>query len=85
MYAAPVINLDVAPCQESPELALWRGVLRLAITDYRGQLFALSRHEKPHAQRRAQEWIFSTCTDPGSFLWVCELLDVNPQVVVSRL
>jgi hypothetical protein len=76
MYA---VSLESPPCQEAPDLELWREVLLLAIMDCRGQLVAVNRHEKRHAQQRAQAWIFSTCEDPGSFKWCCELFGVDPQ------
>jgi hypothetical protein len=78
MYA---VSLESPPCQESPELQLWREVLLLAILDCRGEFVAGTRHGKRHAQQRAQAWIFSTREDPGSFKWCCEVLSVVPQIV----
>jgi hypothetical protein len=77
MCAAPV-SLESPPSQESPELELWREVLLLAIMDCRGQL---GRHDKRHAQERAQAWIFSTREDPGSFKWCCDVLGLDPRMV----
>ena len=78
--AAPV-NLESSPCQEPPELQLWREVLLLAIKDCRGQVVAVNRKKKRYTQDRAQAWIFSTREDPGSFKWCCEVLAVDPQAV----
>jgi len=64
MCAAPV-SLESPPSQESPEFELWREVLLLAIMDCRGQL---GRHDKRHAQERAQAWILSAYEGLGSFL-----------------
>jgi hypothetical protein len=77
---APV-NLESPPCQEPPELQLWREVLLLAIKDCRGQVVAVNRKNKRYAQGRAQAWIFSTREDPGSFKWCCEVLAIDPQAV----
>src|SRR6266545_1225773 len=81
MHVAAPVNLESSPCQESPELQLWREVLLLAIMDCRGQVVAVNRHGKRYAQGRAQAWIFSTCEDPGSFKWCCEVLGVDSQAV----
>jgi hypothetical protein len=81
MYA---VSLESPPCQELPELELWREVLLLAIMYCRGQLVAVNRHDKRHAQERAQAWIFSTREDPGSFKWCCEILGIDPAAVLRQ-
>jgi hypothetical protein len=81
MYVAAPVNLESSPCQESPELQLWREVLLLAIKDCRGQSVAVKPHDKRSAQQRAYAWIFSTREHPGSFKWCCEMLGVDPRAV----
>lgn len=83
MYGSrrPPVSLESPPFQEPPELELWREVLVLAIMDCRGQVVAIDRRYRRYAQERARAWIFSTCADPGSFKWCCEVLAVDPQAV----
>jgi hypothetical protein len=77
MTVVAPVNLQSPPCQESPELQLWREVLLLAIMDCRGQSVGVKPHDKRSVQWRARAWIFSTCDDPGSFKWCCEALGVD--------
>jgi hypothetical protein len=81
MYVASPVNLESPPCQELPELQLWREVLLLAINDCRGQSVGVKPHDKRSAQQRAYAWIFSTRGHPGSFKWCCEVLGVDPRAV----
>jgi len=53
MYVASPVNLKSPPCQELPELQLWREVLLLAIKDCRGQLVGVKPHDKRTAQQSA--------------------------------
>jgi hypothetical protein len=78
------VSLESPPCQEAPELQLWREVLLLAIMDCRGESVVGTQHDKRYVQQRAQAWIFSTRNDPGSFKWCCEVLAVDPQAVHRR-
>jgi len=81
MTVASPVNLESSPCQESPELQLWRQVLLLAIKDSRGQSVGVKPHDKRSAQQRAHASIFSTSERPGSFKWCCAVLDVDPRAV----
>ena len=85
MYVASPVNLESPPCQELPELQLWREVLLLAINDCRGQSVGVKPHDKRSAQQRAYAWIFSTREHPGSFKWCCEVLGVDPRAVHKQV
>jgi hypothetical protein len=84
MTVASPVNLQSSPCQESPELQLWRQVLLLAIKDWRGQSVGVKPHDKRSAQQRAHAWICSTSEQPESFKWCCEMLGIDPQAMQSK-
>lgn len=52
-----------------PYLALWYAVLERAVND------ALGSNERH--QQRARNWILS---DESEFTWVCDTLNIDPQV-----
>ena len=52
------------------ELGVWMAVLRQALLDYTAK--------KPgFYQRQSWRWFASTEFHPGSFLWVCDALELN--------
>jgi hypothetical protein len=59
--------------------ALWRAVLDQAFKDAEGRVGTYA-HRKD-----AREWFRSTGKDIGTFLWICEVLDVDPEVTLARL
>lgn len=66
---------------------LWSAVLDLGIRDARKAMKALCepKPENPtdsyifHLRNR--RWLFSKENTPGSFVWICQQLDLNPRVV----
>lgn len=63
--------------------ALWAAVLARAVEDYR---YSGSAKESLSHKKEARQWV--ACTDytgVGSFTYVCEALDLDPQAVVDRL
>lgn len=69
-----------APIYPEPCLKLWRKVLSYAILDsvYRHDDGVWWRYED------AVLWIQSDDTSFGSFLYVCDLLDYNPEIIRSK-
>jgi hypothetical protein len=59
--------------------ALWRAVLDQAFKDAEGRVGTYA-HRKD-----AREWFRSNGEDIGSFLWICEVLELDPQVTLARL
>jgi hypothetical protein len=55
---------------------LWLAVMSLALAD-------LTATETP-LQRSARAWFLSSNRDPGSFLWVCDRLGLEPTAVRRR-
>jgi hypothetical protein len=76
-----VLNLDPAVIdQGSPipaERRLWAAVLRQAVCD-------LGYHRST-LQHFTQLWFESDKREPGSFLWVCELLELDASRLRRRL
>jgi hypothetical protein len=64
-----------------PETLLWKSVIARAIADATGDVLPCNRWERRHIQSRAESWILSTREDPGSFLWVCYHLDIDPKPI----
>ena len=58
-----------------PERALWRAVLRLAIADM----------AVPGFRAAAMRWIDSQDSHAGSFLWICDMTEIDPRDVRRRV
>lgn len=70
IFAIDAENEIVRKPKRPPELALWAAVfnqaladMRLSITEYDCQL--------------AWDWVDSNCNEPGSFVWICSLFDLD--------
>ena len=64
-----------------PEAELWTQVLLQAITDLDGRT-ALTPGS---AKDSAREWFASECDGVGSFIWTCQIINVDPNFIRSRL
>ena len=82
----------------SGELELWGAVLFQAIDDYRrkGSAFEIPVNgiklrgwyydrEIRADKRRAEAWLKSTGRGVGSYLWICDLLGIDPSSVWARI
>ncbi len=80
------------------ELELWGAVLLQAIEDYRrrgagyevavnGMRLRGSYYDREirRDERRAEEWFKAKDEDLGSFLWICDLLRLDPKRVWARI
>jgi hypothetical protein len=61
------------------ERRLWLAVLELAIMDLR------NRKERPALRYLTELWFTSNNHKPGSFLWVCDSLNLDPSWLRRRL
>jgi hypothetical protein len=59
---------------------LWAAVLEQAIKDARDETTKRRRFERADGQT-AQHWFLSENGGIGSFLWICEMLDLEPRFV----
>ena len=63
----------------SPEVELWTEVILLAIDD-------LDRRPRSRSdQRSARAWFDSDAEDLGSFVWACQAINVDPNLIRSQL
>ena len=51
---------------------LWTAVLRQAITDAQGSYDVY--------RQKARDWLLSENREPHSFLWICEVLGLEPDL-----
>lgn len=64
----------------SPDQSLAAAVIEQAIEDYLKYAKA-KRSGEMALWRDANSWLFSMSTDVGSFLWWCEIIDINHDYV----
>ena len=64
------------------EKRLWAAVLLQAAKDVSG--FTCER-QRSLIQRRARAWFASNYYETGSYLWVCDLLELEPSWVRRRM
>jgi hypothetical protein len=67
--------------QTLPEAELWTQVILQAITDLDGRT-ALAPQS---AQDSARQWFASECDGVCSFLWACQIINVDPDFIRSQL
>jgi hypothetical protein len=65
----------------NPEVVLWTRVLLQAIWDMAGVRVNTSSRYVPQIQRSARAWICSRVESPGSFVWTCNCLSLDPDTV----
>lgn len=76
----------------TPYHRLWKFVLAQALTEAM-DYFARNPHSKPFdlmsvenlEALSALRWLHSKQTTPGSFIWVCSHLDINPHYIHTLL
>jgi hypothetical protein len=64
-----------------PEAELWTQVILQAINDLDGRTSLTPRSAKDSARA----WIFSECAGVCSFLWTCQIINVDPNFIRSQL
>ena len=67
-------DAEIEACKD-----LWLAVLEQAIKDARGTRIYYSVVEE------ARDWFKSENEDPGSFLWICRLLGLDPEAVKNTV
>jgi hypothetical protein len=65
------------------ERCLWTAVLLQAIEDCAG--YGVGKRARPRAQYFARLWFKSANRDVGSFLWICDELELEPSSVRRRI
>ena len=64
-----------------PEAQLWTHVIIQAIRDSEAPTLS----KAPAVRRYARHWLASSNEEVGSFLWACQLIDVDPYFIRSAL
>lgn len=59
------------------EKALLVAIIIQAVQDMRGAAAGVHRGYKPAIQREARQWLMSERRGGGSFVWICETLDLS--------
>ena len=72
---APLLTLLVADAPLTPEKHLWLAVVALALADL--------AHPRYHVGVTA--WFHSAYDGPGSFVWICDRLDVRPASALAQI
>ena len=67
------------------ERRLWAGVLIQAIRDLAGYIVVPNQRERARVQYFARLWFASDNRDVGSFLWVCDELELEPSWIRRRM
>lgn len=63
-------------------LDLWEEVLKKALADAKDGPGKQEVKDYVYCTKEnAKEWIKSDSEEPGSFIWVCELLELSPSAV----
>jgi len=69
----------------NPESILWSRVLLRAIWDLSETKLKLPKKEAPTLQRITRAWFSSFNDSPGSFIWICNVLSLDPDAVRQRV
>jgi len=64
-----------------PEAQLWTHVIIQAIRDSEAPTLS----KAPSDKRYAKHWLASSNEEVGSFLWACQLINVDPYFIRSAL
>ena len=64
-----------------PEAELWTQVILQAINDLDGRTSSIPGS----AQNSAREWFASESDGVGSFIWTCQIINVDPNFIRSQL
>jgi hypothetical protein len=69
----------------NPEMVLWTRVLLQAIWDLAGVKLKVQKSEAPRLQRKTRVWFLASKQSPGSFIWICNILSLDPDAVRERV
>ena len=67
------------------EKRLWAAVLLQAAKDVSGFTYVYSESQRSMIQRSARAWFASNYYETGSYLWICDLLELEPSWIRRRM
>jgi len=70
--------------QEIPCKELWAAVLTQALKDTKECLKVHRKNDQP-SQEEVKEWFKSESNEIGSFLWICELFELDPNLIRTHI
>jgi hypothetical protein len=62
---------------------LWAAVLEQAIQDAQCEMASNKENVEYIFTRNALEWFYGEGREIGSFLWICNILDIDPKSVLA--
>ena len=78
-------TLDRYANDTAGEKRMWMDCLKEADRSVRGNATATTRTVRQRAMEDARSWFLSARIDAGSFLWVCQVLEMEPGKVREGL
>ncbi len=80
------VNITPLPSASSPERELLKSVLNLAIADLTGvKISDVKQAEAIRIRAEVRDWFASMTDERGSFMWLCDLLQLDPDTVRRQL
>jgi hypothetical protein len=67
------------------ERRLWRAIIRTAFQDVEGLHVHGTAYERKRIKISAEQWFMSNREEPGTFLWVCCQLGLDPGGIRRRV
>jgi hypothetical protein len=67
------------------ERALWASVILQAVDDCLGFGVVEKQYRRTQIQRSARLWFLSDCIEPGSFVWICQTIDLEPSWIRRKM
>jgi hypothetical protein len=67
------------------ERRLWRAIIQTAFQDLEGVHVNGTPYERRAVKVSAEQWFKSDCEEPGTFLWVCSQLGLDPGAIRRRI
>ena len=67
------------------ERRLWAGVLIQAVKDLAGYIVVPNKRERARVQYFARLWFASDNRHVGSFLWICDELELEPSWIRRKM
>ncbi|MEO5367222.1 MAG: hypothetical protein H7831_12915 [Magnetococcus sp. WYHC-3] len=91
MRRSVVSDITEEPAFDNNDTHLWMAVLDRAVRD----LVALERYRQDpgvmddpvfrYDYRTLRKWFISPAMEPGSFSWICSLVNIDPKWAIRRL
>ena len=68
-----------------PERNMWAQCLEEAVECVMGRAVGCGRIERQRIRAREMRWFYGQNAEPGSYLWICMVLNYDPDVIREEL